>query len=104
MIFFFLYLDHQAHGPWHNNVLQLQAGVRPVAEKTSKHFQSFPHSWKVLKGKGEEKEKRISFGFDKHPPYLHLSRQRWLAKESAKNIINQGGAGGYVRGRRRENF
>lgn len=38
--------------------------------------------------------KDIFFGFDKHPLYQHLSLSAWLAKESAKNIMKEGGAGG----------
>lgn len=94
-------MDSQAHGSWHKNVLELQAGVRHVAEKTFKHFQSFPHSWKILRKKEKKKKKKkpkTPFGLDKHPLYLHLSLQTCFAKESAKNTMKWGGWGGHGTG------
>lgn len=50
----------------------------------------FPAPGRFLREK-EEREKETSTGFDKHSVYLHLSLSPWLAKESAKNIMKEGG-------------
>lgn len=50
----------------------------------------FPSLGRFLRGK-EEGKKRNIHGFHKHSLYLHLSRLTCLAKESAKNIMKEGG-------------
>lgn len=39
----------------------------------------------------KKEEKETPFGFGMHSLYLHLSLWIWLAKESAKNIMKEGG-------------